>query len=217
MVVAWLIWYSRNSVVYDHVQWCAGGIIDKAENLLDEFRAANAGPQLAPAPLPSWWTPPPVGLYKVNFDAAWAKDHSEGGIGVVIRDHSGSFLAGLSKSGCRVSSAEAAELVAAYEAINFAVDAGFRNFLLEGDNIGVMNAIRCNEDGLGSGGAIVADIVKACLSCASLSFCFVKREGNCVAHQLAKYARSILDFVVWLEDPPSWLNDVLSRDVISSI
>lgn len=51
------------------------------------------------------------------------------------------FYEGLSKIGCKVSSAKVAELVAPLEASNFAVNAGFRNIILEGDNLGVMNAI----------------------------------------------------------------------------
>ena len=155
--------------------------------------------------------PPLVSLYKVNFDAAWAKDHNEVEIEVVIHDHTCDFYAGLSKNDCKVSSAEAAKLVAALEAINFAVDAGFRNILLEGDNLGVINAIR--EDGLDSRGAIVVDIIRASLFCNSLQFSFVKRDENSLAYSLAKFARFISDFIVWLEDPPDWLNVVLFRDI----
>lgn len=51
---------------------------------------------------------------------------------MVIRDYnSGEFYAEMSKIGCRVSSAEAAELVATREAMSFAVDAGFRDIMLE--------------------------------------------------------------------------------------
>ena len=44
----------------------------------------------------------------------------------------------------------------------------------------------------------------------SVSVSFVKQEGNRVAHVLAKFAKSIFDFVVWLEDSPSWVEDLLS-------
>ena len=45
-----------------------------------------------------------------------------------------------------------------------------------------------------------------------MSFSFVKRDGNCVAHSLAKYAKTISEYVSWLEDPPDWIEDCLSRD-----
>lgn len=53
---------------------------------------------------------------------------------------------------------------------------------LEGDNLSVMNAIRANEIGLSSGGALVADV-------------FRLGGSNCVAHSLAKFARFVSDFV----------------------
>lgn len=52
------------------------------------------------------------------------------------------FFLDLSKIGCKVFSTEVTELIAALKAINFAVDVGFCNFLLEGDNLGVMNVIQ---------------------------------------------------------------------------
>lgn len=71
---------------------------------------------------------------------------------------------------------------------------------LEGDNLSVMNAIRANEIGLSSGGALVADV-------------FRLGGSNCVAHSLAKFARFVSDFVAWLEDPPDWLDVYLLHDV----
>lgn len=40
-------------------------------------------------------------------------------------------------------------------------------------------------------------------SCSSLDFSLL--EGNEIAHLLAKYTRSLSDFIVWLENPPSCL------------
>lgn len=97
--------------------------------------------------------------------------------------------------------------MAAREAITFAWETGFRDVILKGDNINVMNAIRSSEVGLSSGGVIVS------MSCKRVSFSFVKRDGNCIAHSLAKFVRTVADFVVWLEDLPDWLDDCLLCDV----
>lgn len=66
---------------------------------------------------------------KVNFDASWTKEQNGVGVKVVIWDNRGEFYAGLSKLGRRVS------LVAALEAINFALCAEFRDIVLEGNNL----------------------------------------------------------------------------------
>lgn len=68
--------------------------------------------------------------------------------------------------------------------------------MLEGDNLGVINAIWQGKDGLTSVGVIVADIFRLGCSCNRLAFSFVKREGNVITYVLAKFARSIFDFVV---------------------
>lgn len=138
----------------------------------------------------------PVGLFKINFNAAWVRDNKEVDIGVVIRDHMGEFYAGLSKGGCKALSAENAELEAAREAVTFALEAGFRKIILERDNITVINAIRISEFGFASVSAVVADIIKMGLSCNKVSFYLVTRYSNFVAHHLAKYASSVFDYMV---------------------
>lgn len=80
---------------------------------------------------------------------------NEVGVGGVVRDHMGGFFSGLSKVGCKVSSTEISELVAAREVLSFAWEAGFRDVILEGDNLSVMNAIRANEFGLLSRGHLL--------------------------------------------------------------
>lgn len=57
----------------------------------------------------------------------------------------------------------------------FAWEVRFREVILKGDNIYVMNAIHLNEAGFFSGGVIVADINQMGLSCNRVSFSFVKR------------------------------------------
>ena len=99
---------------------------------------------------------------------------------MVVTDHMGVFFAGVSKTGGEVSSAEIAELMTVREAIIFTWEAGFRDVIFEGDNIIVMNAIRSNEIGLTSGGAIVVDVFQVGLSCNRVSFSFCKeREQLC--------------------------------------
>lgn len=71
----------------------------------------------------------------------------------------GEFYTGLSKFAHKVASVEAAELMAGVEAIQFAINAGFRKIRLKCDNIYVIDDIKSYEDGLSSGTAIVADIV----------------------------------------------------------
>ena len=66
------------------------------------------------------------------------------------------------------------------------MEAGFRNFLLEIDNIKLHTHLHKKKVTSSSFGRVVRDIVMLANSCESVSFAFVRREGNKVAHRLAK-------------------------------
>lgn len=85
--------------------------------------------------------------------------------------------------------------------------------MLEGKNLAVLNAIWSNEDGLASGGSLVADICRRGHLFNGLAFSFLKRDGNYVTYFSAKFSRSISECIVRLEDPPIWVKDFLLFDV----
>lgn len=155
---------------------------------------------------------PSVGFFKVNFDAYWVNEYIDMACEIDIRDHRGKFYAGICKVGPQVTSAEVAECIAAREMVLFVLQASFRNIILECDNLGVVNAIRDNEDGLGLAGAVLADINKVRIDFNSFCVSFVTRTGNTIAYALARRARS--DFVceMSLEEPPDWQLNVLLFD-----
>lgn len=95
----------------------------------------------------------------------------------------------------------------------FAVEEGFLDIVLEGNNMVVMQSLRSNDDGLASGGTMVVDMIYLRALCNILDFSFVKREGNSVAHSFAKFARMISNYVVWLEDRPLWVEELLYSNV----
>ena len=45
-----------------------------------------------------------------------------------------------------------------------------------------------------------------------VGFSCVKREGNMVAHSLARFARNIVEDLYWMEDEPILAVDVLHHD-----
>ena len=46
-----------------------------------------------------------------------------------------------------------------------------------------------------------------------VSFTQVKRDGNRPTHILAQFAKQVGDFVVWLEETPTLIEDACSQDV----
>ena len=62
-------------------------------------------------------------------------------------------------------------------------------------------------------GAVLFDIIALSKDFSSCLFSFVKREGNNVSHQLAKFALKLVSEIAWKESFPSWLISIAKKDV----
>ena len=82
------------------------------------------------------------------------------------------------------------------------VDAGFMDVVLEGDNLSVMRSISLGSANRSRLGHIYEDIQCLATDLRSFSVNFVKRSANTVAHSLARFARNVVDELVWLEESP---------------
>nr|XP_023924071.1 uncharacterized protein LOC112035480 [Quercus suber] len=80
-------------------------------------------------------------MYKLNFDASVFTDISASGIGVIIRNGSGQVMAALSSKGLAVTNSEEAEVLACRRALEFAIETGFSDLIVEGDNSKVMQSL----------------------------------------------------------------------------
>ena len=73
------------------------------------------------------------------------------------------------------------------------------------------NALRNNSTYLSSFGLLIEDIKCNASLFNQLLYSHVKREGNIVAHHLARHSISISDFSVWMETvPPPFISLVLA-------
>ncbi|XP_065623148.1 uncharacterized protein LOC136064818 [Quercus suber] len=119
---------------------------------------------------------------------------------MVIRNEEGLVLASCAKkipvaySGCEI------ETMAAAAALSFASDIGIKRVILEGDSLAVIKALRVDVSSLSPIGLLIDDVKSLANNFDELSYSHTKREGNQVAHGLAKCAKSILNLVVWMED-----------------
>ena len=80
---------------------------------------------------------PQAGFVKVNFDKS--------SVGVVIKDNNGAVLASCSEKNFQASKAEETEALAALKALTFAHELGFQNVILEGDALGLIQALKLQE------------------------------------------------------------------------
>nr|XP_023899808.1 uncharacterized protein LOC112011691 [Quercus suber] len=177
-------------------------IAQQAYQSLQEFRSAQPRKPIAATPAQVRWQPPPVDRVKINFDGAVFKNKDRVGIGMVVRDSQGMVMASLSQIIPLPHSVVNLETLATYRALEFSLELGFDKAILEGDSMIIMAALRDPSPSLASYGLLLQDAqFMACLfTCISSQH--VARVGNNVAHNLARHARHVTSFSVWMEDDP---------------
>lgn len=132
------------------------------------------------------WSPAPDNSVKINVDAALFKLQKSAGLGLVARDHNGNIVAWLSQNSSAFGASEVAETVAVVEGLKLALEFGWSNILIEGDNITVMKSFQNSEDCLSSAGVYVQEGLMLLDSFSYVDFLHIRREGNVIAHGLAK-------------------------------
>ena len=99
-------------------------------------------------------------------------------------------------------------------ALSFALEVGFKRAILEGDSLSVIKGLMEEERMLVPLGLLIEDAKRLSHSFDELRYSHTKRECNALAHNLARYAVSIPDFLVWMEEVPSQFQNVLQVDFV---
>ena len=85
------------------------------------------------------------------------------------------------------------------KAMEFATDTVFMELIVEGDNINIVSA-KDNQSALRN---IVGDIRHLTGAFEWISMSCIKRDGNKVAHVLARFAQNVSSDLFWMEEVPS--------------
>ena len=124
------------------------------------------------------------------------------GVGAIIRNDRGEVMAALSAKSPPVTGSKEAEIFACRRVVEFAVECGFSELILEGDNQALMNALN-KWKGLSSWlGHVLQDVLCMLDRLRWVQIAFVKRSANSVAHVLTRYAKDLVEDIVWTEDSP---------------
>ena len=158
------------------------------------------------------WQPLPQSVFKLNFDAAIFSGLNRSRFGAIICNEKGEVMAAMAAKGPKVSCSMEAELLACRKAIEFAMDAGFSELVIEGDNSSVMTTISTMKIDQSLVGNVVGDIQHLIRNLLWVRMDCVRRGGNRVAHVLAQFARNISEDMYWMEDVPPIAGEVLFQD-----
>ena len=159
------------------------------------------------------WQPPTKDIVKANFDRAVLGEDQEADIGVVICNKEGQVLVALSKKVMMPTSVEILEMLAARRAAIFAWELGFRQVCFKGDVELVVKSLQTGTNSNALVGHLVKDFMSIRGYFQSYSIIHVRRQGNHVAHALARDARFFFPLRVWVEEVPPNIFSYVVKDL----
>ncbi|KAL2931647.1 hypothetical protein RDABS01_037057 [Bienertia sinuspersici] len=214
--MCWGIWLRRNMWLFEKKKKREDEVLHKAMGIVGEYELASRmhGDRCAKMNLNAVWKPPKMGTLKINTDAA---SFSNGiGLGGVTRDSTGEVVVATCMFLEGSYEVEMAEAMAMRHALRINIEAGFTNFVLEMDNMKLFSHLAKGTEEPTHFGGVTADIRHLATLCQDISFSFIRREGNRVAHGLAKLSCNFNEYRVWLEDVPSDLVELVVADAKAS-
>ncbi|XP_050137687.1 uncharacterized protein LOC126614090 [Malus sylvestris] len=150
---------------------------------------------------------------KFDFDGAWVENEGIVGVGVIVRDHLGKFVAAMAMQILGVTSPLHAEMEAARAVVLFAQKWEANMVEFEGDASLVIVALNLDEVSDFSPLVHVTNDARHFLRAfPQIKLSQVRREGNMVAHRLARCGLSLLHQVSWFEELPNVISDLLVED-----
>ncbi|KAL2931098.1 Tritrans polycis-undecaprenyl-diphosphate synthase, partial [Bienertia sinuspersici] len=184
-ILTWRIWKARNEWIFKHVKPCPKLYYSSAVDTRRAYQQVCTNPNPKAPNQKAWWSAPGVGLIKVNFDVALDRKLGKVGIGIMARNEEGEIL--ITKATFLHQDWDP-ELCAAQVVIQ----------ALEGKQ---------SRTGYVESYVRGARILAAKFEEISFTFCF--RECNEIAHTLARWAVSNYCDEVWLNDVPTWIEDLV--------
>ncbi|XP_062013892.1 uncharacterized protein LOC133730283 [Rosa rugosa] len=167
-MIIWATWRNRNAKVWDGDVKPAFEVVPITLGWWEEYKAVHASIK-EPRPVRhELWTKPPVGLVKLNVDAAFDNVTGCTGVGGIFRDSSGSFLGGFRHSVSVSNSARHGELLALLYGVKLAVTHHFVPLMVETDCQDLVNVIGSSSLTWTELGFLVHDLeglLKVCFKC----------------------------------------------------
>lgn len=218
-ILSWFIWKACNVLFFLEKCMNFSNIFSNAYRLLKESKSACRSFNVDGESLTtSFWSPPPIGCVKINFDAAFSPSSNDASIGIIVHGDEGVFFMALAKPGFFTNSALIAEGLAARVGLLKALSLGAKDCVLEGDCWEVISALKNNIDSCPWTNKCINQDCKFLASrFGNISFSWIRRDANKPAHILASKASLSLSKEEWVEYPPNWLLEPILTDVCTSL
>ncbi|CAO2837557.1 unnamed protein product [Amaranthus hypochondriacus] len=212
----WACWFGRNKFIMENKLCDFVHMSTSFVKMLHEYNQYSqkvAVVREVATPIPSSWTPPGNGWIKANFDAFVGNDCKRG-FGAVFRDHEGCLIAVAVRKLKSNMGIEESELAAACFALEIAQRMGFDHIWLEGDAQTVINTIKRRDRGLAPIYALYDTLYALSLAFVNFDCSAVRRNGNTIAHMVARWDTGVANEKICMEPFPSSLRALADLDLI---
>ena len=143
-------------------------------------------------------------------------DVGRAGLGVIIRDSQGLAMAALAQNVQLASSVVEMEALATTRAVELAVEIGLDRIIFEGDSSIVIRGLTDQVPNFTPLGFLIKQANELANQLTHVKFQHMGREGNSVAHNLARHTRHVTGFFIWMEDVLSLCFEMYQVDLPST-
>ena len=154
------------------------------------------------------WSPPEAPRYKINYDVTTFAEDITVGLGIVILNSEGLVMASLTQQIPLLAIVIEIEPLAAWRAMELALEIGLANIVLEGDNETMFKALKSGDRSLAQHDHLTKDILFLSSYCSAFTVSFICRQCNKLAHSLPF-------MTIWMEDVPPDLVSIFQADLTS--
>ncbi|CAI9771522.1 unnamed protein product [Fraxinus pennsylvanica] len=207
---------NRNETIWKAKSFTVHKVVTFAKKILQQWSDAN---QPLPQPMVGpnrteieKWKPPTTGSFKLNINAAIFENKRKSGLGLVIRDDLGSFVASRVVPVQGIVDPIITETLGVREALSWIKSKFFGVQTIEMDALLVYSALQKDDVDNSYLGILIEECRLIAKELLNLKFNWVRRSANQVAHTLVKAASSLHDIVDWSYFPLSFISNVLLAD-----
>lgn len=199
----WSIWLCRNEVVWNHKQWSPGDVTRLVSRLVDEWNSlgVNGAESIAVAPMQLDHSMLSSNTITIHVDAAVFPDRDDGFVAAVAHEGGSRFVAAMNGSVRCLQNPILAEALAIKEALSWAKNNGWERLVLYSDCQLVCQMLEGSSMIYSYVGCVLRDCLALKRLFVEISFHFVSRSANTLAHALARAAAS-------QSGPRSWFSTI---------
>ncbi|KAG6697711.1 hypothetical protein I3842_09G215400 [Carya illinoinensis] len=205
--LAWSFWFRRNKFVHEQIVIPPRQSTDHALVMVCRFSQIHT--PLRDLWLHYKWKAPSPGWLKLNVDGVAFSDLGRSGVGVVLRDHTGKVLMAVSQTELEMGGSEPLELMVIFRGIQMCATMGIPKLMVESDSLLCIEGLWYNNMHQSMLGGLYSEIQSLVARYVCCEFSHVYREGNQVAHGLARTASSIVYIAVWWDCIPDYISQAV--------